>query len=246
MSFYDLDASSTKSRAEQLVDKDKDGSKQRERVSTHAPSNVEDAELLARSLEYPSKFDAEGGLNDSLFQDAFTHGASAQRLPEGWEKDGADVHIRFEARAKARREGSGGKLASPNFTYVGTLHMTAGELRNCRLPGDEDDTARVRVYDAGHDASDSLHADIIADASGLKRLQRHELRVRLMQLAEQRGLYVSPFLDSEGQAIAESSQCVLVQPSDNMLPKCKQEAAHAGGNEAIASLPPAGDVSVQR
>jgi hypothetical protein len=244
MSFYDLDASSTKSRAEQLVDKDKDGSKQRERVSAHAPSNVEDAELLARSLEYPSKFDAQGGLNDSLFQDAFTHGASAQRLPEGWEKHEADVHIRFETRAKARREGSGGKPASPDFTYVGTFHMTAGELRNCRLPGDGDDTARVRVYDAGDDASDSLHADIIADASGLKKQQRHELRVRLMNLAEQRGLHVSPFLDSEGQRRAESSQCLLVQPSDNMLLECKQEVAHDVGGEVIASLPPPGDVAV--
>ncbi|CAE6828633.1 hypothetical protein [Paraburkholderia nemoris] len=246
MSFYDLDASSTKSRAEQLVDKDKDGSKQRERVSAHAPSNVEDHELLARSLEYPSKFDAQGGLNDSLFQDAFTHGASAQRLPGGWEKHSADVHNRFETRAKARREGSGEKSASPDFIYVGTFHMTAGELRKCRLLGDGngDDTARVRVYDAGHEASDSLHADIIADASGLKKQQRHELRVRLMNLAEQRGLHVSPYLDSEGQLRAESSQCVLVQPSENMLPKSKQEATHDVGGEAIASLPPPGDVTI--
>ncbi|WP_146123016.1 hypothetical protein [Burkholderia multivorans] len=171
MSFYDLDAASPKSRAEKLVDKDRDGSKQREQVSAHAPGCVDDEELLARSLEYPSKFLPQGGLNDSFFQDAFTHGASAQRLPHGWEKHEVDVHARFEARAKARRDGTNGKTAMPEFLYVGTFHMTAGELRGCRLTGD--DTARVRVYDAGNDASDPLHAEIIADATGLQKQQRH-------------------------------------------------------------------------
>jgi hypothetical protein len=197
MSFYDLDTSSMKSRAEQLVEKDGDGAKQWEKVSRHAPSYVKDEELLARSLEYPSKFQAEGGLNDALFQDAFSHGASAQRLTDGWVSHEEDVHSRFEARAKVRRDGSGGMQASPEFTYVGLLQMTAGELRGLRLNGDV--KARVRVYDAGNEESDPLHAEIVADASGLKKLQRHELRVRLMALAQRRGLYVSPYLEPEGQ-----------------------------------------------
>ena len=67
MSFYDLDASSKKARAEQLVEKDPEGAKQLEKVSKHSPGPVKDEELLARSLEYPSKFHAEGGLNDALF-----------------------------------------------------------------------------------------------------------------------------------------------------------------------------------
>ena len=222
MSFYDLDVSSKKSRAEQLVENDTDGAKQWEKVSMHSPGPVKDEELLARSLEYPSKFYAEGGLNDALFQDTFSHGASAQRLMKGWESHETDVHSRFEARAKARRDGSGEKPASPDFTYVGSLHMTAGELRSFRINGD--DKARVRVYDAGNDESDPLHAEIIADASGLQRQQRHELRVRLMALAEQRGLYVSPYLDLEGQRRAESSQCQLVWPTATLLIKFHEDA----------------------
>ncbi len=222
MSFYDLDASSKKTRAEQLVEKDTDGTKQLENVSKHSPGPVHDEELLARSLEYPSKFDAQGGLNDALFQDAFSHGASAQRLIKGWESHEADVHSRFEARAKARRDGSGEKPASPNFTYVGSLHMTAGDLRSFRLNGD--DKARIRVYDAGCDESDPLHAEIIADASGLQKQQRHELRVRLMKLAEQRGLHVSPYLDPEGRRRAESSQCHLVLPSATLSMKSQEDA----------------------
>lgn len=222
MSFYDQDASSKKTRAEQLVEKDADGTKQLEKVSKHSPGPVQDEELLARSLEYPSKFHAQSGLNDAFFQDAFSHGASAQRLTNGWESHESDVHFRFEARAKARRDGSGGKPASPDFTYVGSLHMTAGELRSFRCNGD--DKARIRVYDAGCDESDPLHAEIIADASGLQKQQRHELRVRLMAQAEQRGLHASPYLDLEGQRRAESSKCLLVPPSATFSMKSQEDA----------------------
>lgn len=239
MSFYDLDEKSTLPRAEQLVNKDKDGNKQQERVSQYAPGPVDDKELLARSLEYPNKFViAQDGLNDSLFQDAFSHGASAQRLPDGWEKHDADVHTRFETRAKARREGEDGKPANPEFSYIGTFHMTAGELRSFRLDGD--DTARVRVYDAGNDPSDSLHAEVIADATGLQKQQRKVLRVRLMNLANQRGLYVSPFLDAEGQKRAESSQCHLNAPPENLLQQVKQGAAQHADSEVSAAIPPPG------
>lgn len=215
MIFYDFDTSSKKTRTEQLVEKDADGGKQLERVSMHSPGPVKDEELLARSLEYPSKFHAQGGLNDALFQDAFSHGASAQRLTQGWESHEFDVHFRFEARAETRRNGSSEKPPSPNFTYMGSLHMTASELRSFRL--NVDDKARVRVYDAGNDESDPLHAEIIADTTGLQKQQRHELRVRLMKLAEQRGLHVSPYLDIEGQRRVESSQCLLVRPLATLL-----------------------------
>ena len=106
MSFYDLDEESKLTRAQQLVAKDKDGAKQLEKVSEQSPGPVADNELLARSLDYPDKFTAAGGVDETLFQDAFTHGASAQRLIRGSEAQSADAHNRFEERAKARREGS--------------------------------------------------------------------------------------------------------------------------------------------
>lgn len=209
MSFYDLDGESKLSRAEQLVAKDKDGAKQMEKVSEHSPGPVADHELLARSLDYPNKFTALGGLNDSLFQDAFSHGASAQRLLDGWDSQASDVHYRFELRAKARREGTDGRNPDPENLYIGAFHMTAVELRACKL--DDDTTSRVRVYDAG-DTSDQLHAEIVVDATGLNKPQRKELRVRLMTLAQQRGLFVSPHLPAEDFGRAEGTQCELHLP----------------------------------
>ena len=206
MSFYDLDGESKLTRVAQLVVKDKDGAKQTEKLSEHSPGPVADHELLARSLDYPNKFTALGGLDDSLFQDAFTHGASAQRLLDGWDAHASDVHGRFEARATARREGSDGRDPDPDNLYVGAFHMTAAELRACKL--DSDEAPRVRVYDAG-DASEQLHAEIIVDATGLKKPQRKELRVRLMTLAQQRGLFVSPYLPAKDLVRAEGTQCEL-------------------------------------
>ncbi|HMS04915.1 MAG TPA: hypothetical protein PKD73_03860 [Burkholderiaceae bacterium] len=210
MSFYDLDSQSKLQRVEQLVAKDKDGVKQAEKVSEHSPGPVADDELLARSLEYPNKFTDTGGLSDTLFQDAFTHGASAQRLIHGWEHHASDVHNRFEFRAKKRREGTDGRGPDPENLYIGAFHMTAAELRACKL--DTDTASRVRVYDAGED-SDQLHAEIFVDATGLAKHQRKEMRVRLMVLAQQRGLFVSPHLSAEDLGRAEGTQCELHMPT---------------------------------
>lgn len=209
MSFYDLDGESKLLRVEQLVAKDKDGAKQMEKVSEHSPGPVADHELLARSLDYPTKFTNLGGLSDALFQDAFYHGASAQRLIHGWKAHASDVHDGFEMRAKARREGSDGRNPDPENLYIGAFHMTAAELRACRL--DDDTVPRVRVYDAG-DASDQLHAEIIVDATGLTKPQRKELRVRLMTLAQQRGLFISPHLPAGDLGRAKRTQCELHFP----------------------------------
>lgn len=209
MSFYDLDGESNLLRVEQLVAKDKDGSKQMEKVSEHSPGPVADHELLARGLDYPNKFTNLGGLNDSLFQDAFSHGASAQRLIHGWDAHASDVHGGFEMRAKARREGTDDRNPAPENLYIGAFLMTAAELRACRL--DDDIAPRVRVYDAG-DTSDQLHAEIIVDATGLKKFQRKELRVRLMTLAQQRGLFISPHLPEGDIGRAKRTQCDLHFP----------------------------------
>jgi hypothetical protein len=209
MSFYDLDVDSKLKRVEQLVAKDKDGAKQTEKVSEHSNGPVADHELLVRSLDYPNKYSAQGGLNETLFQDAFTNGASAQRLIGGWDAHASDVHNRFEVRAKVRREGTDGRNPNPDNLYIGAFQMTAAELRACKLDGDT--VSRVRVYDAGH-VSDELHAEIFVDATDLTRVQSKELRLRLMNLAQQRGLFVSPHLAEEDHGRAHETQCELHWP----------------------------------
>lgn len=210
MSFFDLDGESKLSRVKQLVAKDQNGVLQMEKVSEHSPGPVTNDELLARSLDYPSKFTALGGLNEELFQDAFSHGASAQRLPRGWGAHAVDVHSRFEARAKARREGTDGRAPNPDNLYIGAFHIVAGDLRACKL--DSETASRVRVYDAG-DAADTLHAEVIVDETGLNKPQKKELRVRLMTLAMQRGLFVSPHLPEEAQSRAQETLCELHLPT---------------------------------
>ncbi|MDB6060523.1 MAG: hypothetical protein JWM78_626 [Verrucomicrobiaceae bacterium] len=222
MSFYDLDSESKLPPVEQLVAKDMDGAKQTEKMSEYSPGPVADDELLARSLDYPNKLTAQGGVDDSLFQEAFSHGASAQRLLDGWDAHASEVHGRFEGRAEQRRKGTDGRNPDPENLYVGAFHMTAAELRACKL--DDDTASRVRVYDRG-DASDQLHAEIIVDATGLRKPQRKELRVRLMILAQRRGLFVSPYLPKENLSRAEGTQCELHFPL----------AAHVGDGKLLNS-----------
>ena len=207
MNFYDIDESLKNSRVAQLLAKDPNGDKQFEKVSTYAPSPVRDDELLARSLEYPDKFNPSGGLNDSFFGDAFTHGASVQRLIDGWEVMASGVHNAFEARADSKRQGSENRKPKPDNIYIGSFHMTAGELRGVQL--EIQDRRRVRVYDAGLDVSDPNHAEILADGEGLEKVLKHKFRVMLMVLAQKRGLYISPFLSEEGHGRARESGCKL-------------------------------------
>lgn len=207
MGFYDLDETSTLSRVEQLIANDKDGSKQQTAVSDQPHGPVKNTELLARSVDYPSKFEHSGGLNDTLFQDAFTHGASAQRLTEGWDEHAIDVHRKFEEKAHGRRNGTDGRPPKPEYLYIGVVQMTAEELRACKLDGE--DLCRVRIYDAGNKQSDNLHAEIVVDAAGLEKPQKKELRVRLMTLATKRGLFVSPHLPFEDRHLAIETQCEL-------------------------------------
>jgi hypothetical protein len=117
MSFYEIDETSKLNRVDQLLAKDPDGAKQSEKVSAFAPGPVGDDELLARSLEYPNKFDASGGLNDSFFDDAFRRGASAQRLVSGWDVHAVDVHRGFEERASS---------APRPFVWKPTFKMCSG------------------------------------------------------------------------------------------------------------------------
>ena len=206
MGFYNIDETSDQPRVEQLVIKDSSGTKQWQAVSVQPYGAVADGELLARSVEYPSRFENSGGLNDTLFLDAFTHGASAQRLVNGWEDHAEAVHNIFESKACNRRDGSDGRPSNPFFLYIGAVHMTAEELRTCKLNGE--DTSRVRVYDAG-DPLNELHAEIIVDARGLEKRQKKELRVRLMTLATRRGLFVSPYLSEQDRQVAIDTKCEL-------------------------------------
>lgn len=210
MSFFDIDETSRLDRVAQLVAKDPSGVMQSTQVSPHASGPVGAQELLARSLEYPNKFDASGGLNDSFFADAFKFGASAQRLLNGWDVHATDVHQRFEARAATRRRGDAIRKAAPDNLYVGSFHMTAAELRTFQI--ESETRQRVRVYDAALVETDPLHAEILADGSDLKKHLKHEMRVRLMALAELRGLYVSPFLSEAGLSRARNIGCNLNYP----------------------------------
>jgi hypothetical protein len=206
-----------KDRVQHFITNDSDGSCQSCKISAHSPGAVTNGELLARSIDFPlRKEPSTGGLNETLFQDAFHCGASAQRIPGDWVQDGQAIHDRYERRANNRRLGADGRDASPEWLYIGAVHVTANELRELQLETFR--KCRVRVYDAAHTLDDPLHADVMVDASDIAseskshKQQRKLLRVMLMNAAYKRGLFVSPHIASD-DPILQNIQIPLHLPS---------------------------------
>jgi hypothetical protein len=204
--LYSNDIADATKRVEHVIALDPNGECQQHRVSEFSPGPVADDEVIARSIDFPLRQDPVSGINDSLFQDAFTMGASSQRVQGEWNEVGRAVHDRYEARARRRRSGDDGRPANSEWRYIGAVHVTARELRELQLDGAPQKIGRVRVYDAGHSADDSLHADVMVDASDLTgglKAQRKLLRVKLMTVACRRGLFVSPHLPANDPNIVD-------------------------------------------
>lgn len=204
--LYSKDTADANKRVEHVIAIDPEGECQKHRVSECSPGPVADDEVIARSIDFPLRQDPITGINDSLFQDAFTMGASTQRVLGEWSEVGRAVHDRYEARASRRRTGEDGRLANNEWRYIGAVHVTARELRELQLEDAPRKMGRVRVYDAGHTANDSLHADVMVDASDLTgelKAQRKLLRVKLMTVACRRGLFLSPHLPANDPSIVD-------------------------------------------
>lgn len=196
-------------RVTHFITSDPDGDCQEQKSSQYSPSYVGHGELLARSIDFPLREEPNGGINETLFQDAFTIGASVQRISENWEQCKDDIHNRYEDRASKRRLGEDGRSPNNEWCYIGSVHVTAGELRNLQLAVIR--KGRVRVYDAAHTPEDPLHADVMVDASNLDKPSRKLLRVMLMNVACRRGLYVSPHISPSDPALL-TSQMTLHRP----------------------------------
>lgn len=202
-----------KDRVQYFIQCDPEGHYQESKISEHSPCSVNNDELLARSIDFPLREDPEAGLNDSLFQDAFTFGASIQRILGDWAQGGQSIHDRYEERAHSRRLGGDGRAPNAEWRYIGVVHVTANELRELQVSAVR--KGRVRVYDAAHTTDDPLHADVMVDASDLTgdlKPLRKLLRVMLMNVACRRGLFVSPHLAPDDPSL-QNIQILLHRPN---------------------------------
>ncbi|MBC3916932.1 hypothetical protein H8L32_05540 [Undibacterium sp. CY18W] len=189
-------------RVQYFIQNDPDGACQGHKISSCSPGPVKDEEMLARSIDFPLREDPASGLNDSLFQDAFTIGASTQRIDDDWDKSKSVVHARYEERARRRRSGEDGRSANPDWLYVGSVLFLASELRESQLDAVQR-AGRIRIYDTAHSSDDPFHADVMVSADDLQtnKQLRKLLRVILMTKACKRGLFVSPSLAPDDQRL---------------------------------------------
>lgn len=196
-------------RVKHFVECDPSGDCQKHQLSPFGPGPVGDDEFLARSVDFPLRDDYEGGLNDSLFQDAFSVGASVQRV-HAWSTQANDIHARYEQRASRRRSGGDGRAGNPEWRYIGAVHVLASELRQIKLP-DAAGKSGVRVYDTAPSQSDSLHADVMVDVSQIQnniKQGRKLLRVMLLTAAYKRGVFLSPHVSPDDPSVQKLNAIV--------------------------------------
>ncbi len=166
-------------------------------VSDSSPGPVTGDELLARKVDIPThvRGDPPTAIEETLFEDATTIGASVQRLLRGWSDQSVQLHHRNEEAARRRRDGTDGRPAAPGRRYLGVLQIAASEVRSVQIAA-VPIARRARVYDTAA-PGDEGHADIVLNVAGLNKSQRKQLRVMLLTEACRRGLFASPYADPE-------------------------------------------------
>ncbi len=187
-------------RVEACVELDPDGACQRYSVCLkHSPGPVLDSEGLARWVFTPPhvKKPLPGEFCDSFFEEIFSTGLSIQRLHCKWSRASKEVHELGQAQVKDDGKPDANGFVRPKRTYLGAIQFSTSELRNLKAVVD-DATTELHVYDTGLPAN-RKHAEVMARAHGgtNKKLKasRQQMRVRLMVLANQSGIYKSPFLE---------------------------------------------------
>lgn len=174
-------------------------------VSQHSMGAVTNDEVIARAIVFPHMFSKSEplGLNETIFDDVFNKGGSAQRLiPLGEKEQVNQIHDIQERNAKNRREDT----AKPqkDRRYIGLVRLLVSELRSIQL-FDLVRNNRVRVYDTASE-SDVNHVDIVVDNRDLigeHKAKKKLIKVMLLALSEKRGLEVSPFLEKDFIAIRD-------------------------------------------
>jgi hypothetical protein len=198
-----------------VIRHDPTGECQNAKVSESSPGPSSNSELLARFVFSPTHTLVDDGeLNDALFSDVFTYGASVTRIEIPYGHDLIPLHQEGESQAERIRQGSDDRPPQPNRQYLGLIPLSTGDVRATQV---DDIQSRLRVYDTAV-AGNPLHADIIANATGSvvptteKQLRKH-LRVYLLQLAHATGLFLSPSLhpsqDTSKLGIAANPQTHL-------------------------------------
>ena len=154
-----------------VCEKDPDCDCEKASVSPYSEGPVGDGEMLARFAMYPTHY-RNGTLDESIFDDMFTHGMSCSRIAD---RPAEEVHQTGieHASKKGRR-------------YCGYVVLNAGSLRAMRIHN------RVRVYDTSGPDYVS-HADVVAFPTAKlddlsEKQQRKLIRTMLIAYSRKEGI----------------------------------------------------------
>jgi hypothetical protein len=177
--------------AQFVANTDPDGQCQHVKVGVSSPGPVGNNEVLARFVFAPPHLlQSTGKIDESLVDDAFTHGASVNRAHSGWEVMLPELHAKGEELAEKIRTGSEKRPPQPSRRYLGFIRLSAEDVRSSSV--DETPT-RVRIYDTSL-PHDDFHGDIVVNSSNLRKDLKKALKTLLYLKLTNAGLFRSPYL----------------------------------------------------
>jgi hypothetical protein len=125
-------------------------------------------------------------IDESLFADVSDKGASVQRMGAAEEATVLALHGRGHLVANSPNITRGANYQGRQRDYLGFVQLCTGEVRGIFR---DDFPAAVRVYDTSRGPDDALHGDIICNSSLLTKIKRKAVRVALLQIARDGGLF---------------------------------------------------------
>lgn len=188
-----------KSRAQYVFDQDASGDCQKRSLSEFSPGEITDDEHIVRAVIFPhmSKSNYNEEVGEDVIADAFTIGASVQRLLSDVSSQLSSFHNIQETRAQAYRNQNPGR--TPPRTYIGALEIPVQQIRAINYIAHNFQNADVRFYDTA-DEGDESHGDIFLNP-GYDKAKKKLLRVMLYTTICNNKVYRSPYLAQEIELI---------------------------------------------
>lgn len=217
---------------------DPDGTCQSHDCADIAAGHVANEEWLARFVHLSSSVTA---IDESVFADCCTHGASTQRFRYGDVSRCSEIQAAGEKSAQIRRGGLDGRPPDPNRRYLGYFQLNAG-----MVPGfvEGQRAGDFRVYDTLEPGAEKqLHAVVLGNVVGppagkSAKEWRKLLRVKLRDLAIRSPLTLSPLVGDSDPEIAHAlgripTVRITVPPLSSANPAVPGSPEDSAGTQTI-------------
>lgn len=199
-SCCEIGAYEGKNRVEHIASIDKEGKCEPYSVCWKISSGpVLNSETVARWVYTPPHVQKPlpGELCDTFFEDVTSNGLSVQRIYNRWEISRKDIHHKGQKSVENDGQPNASGVVRACRKYLGVIHFSADEMREAYVKV-QDDEGKLRIYDTAIKGN-VAHAEAMLMNQGqtrkIRTMLNQQMRTKLMVMANQSGIYKSPYID---------------------------------------------------